>query len=66
MNELLDFFTDITVAAAMTTASHFGLSVEHADARSQAAVESHRTVRRTAVGASSARPTPRTIRAAAR
>ena len=61
MNDLLGFFTDVTVAAAVTTASHFGLAIEGTEPRT-ANVEAHRTVRRTAVGSSSARPAPRTVR----
>ena len=61
MNDLLGFFTDMTVAAAVTTASHFGLAIEGAEPR-PASVEAHRTVRRTAVGAPSASPAPRLVR----
>jgi hypothetical protein len=64
MNELLDFFTDVTMVAAISTASHFGITVETADTRTPA--EAQRTVRRTAMGSSSARPAPRTMRAPAR
>jgi hypothetical protein len=62
MNELLEFLTDVTMVAVVSTASHFGMTVETAETR-QATAESHRTVRRTAVGSPSARPAPRTLRA---
>lgn len=60
MNGFLDFFSDVTMAAAVTTASHFGIALE--EPRTAAPVEAQRTVRRTAVGGSSSRPAPRSVR----
>lgn len=65
MNGLLEFVTDVTLAAAVTTASHFGIAIEGGVPRTPPAAEA-RAVRRTAVASPTAAPAPRQVRGPAR
>ncbi len=65
MTSFIEFFSDLTMAAAITTASHFGIAIESPGAKAQPSAVETRSVRRTAPGDSSSRPAPRSVRSGA-